>query len=167
MAVGIDERRAAPVCWMCDHPGATQQDYFDELRTTVLKHGWAVQYVESDRTPYAYTIGLHDRGVPELLVSGLPPQRAGRLLNSMARDTVRGNPFTPGQQISVPTGPLIEIVEVQHPDAHMDWAVAFGGPELRAPQLVWADGRGCWPWAVGFGDGRRRQPVLGLRAASE
>ena len=78
-----------------------------------------------------------------------------------------GNPFTPGQQISVPTGPLIEIVEVQHPDAHMDWAVAFGGPELRALQLVWADDRGCWPWAVGFGDGRRRQPVLGLRAASE
>ena len=43
------------MCWMCDHPGATQQDYFDELRSRVQKHGWAVQYVEIDRAPYAYT----------------------------------------------------------------------------------------------------------------
>ena len=57
------------MCWMCDHPGATQQDYFDELRSRVQKHGWAVQYVEIDRAPYAYTIGLHDRGLPELLVT--------------------------------------------------------------------------------------------------
>ena len=48
------------MCWICDHPGATQQDYFEELRSRVQKHGWAVQYVEIDRAPYAYTVGLHD-----------------------------------------------------------------------------------------------------------
>jgi hypothetical protein len=30
--------------------------------------------------------------------------------------------------------------------------------------LVWADERGRWPWAAGWGHGRRRQPVLGVRA---
>lgn len=151
------------MCWMCDHPGSTQQDYLDEVRATMLKHGWAVQYVESDRTPYAYTIGLSDHGLPELLATGIAPQRAVRLLNRVADDALRGEPLTPGARITVPAGPLIEIVEVEHPDAHMDMAVAFYGSELRALQLVWADRGGRWPWAASFGDGRGRQPVLGVR----
>ena len=151
------------MCWMCDHPGATQQDYFDELRSRVQKHGWAVQYVEIDRAPYAYTVGLHDRGLPELLVIGLSPSWAGRLLNIMCPRRHARRSAAPGKQISVPTG-LIEVVEVEHPDAHMNWAVAFGGPDVRALQLVWADDCGRWPWALGFDGGRTRQPVLGVRA---
>jgi len=57
------------MCWTCDRPDASVQDYLDSLRTKMLKNGWAVQYIESDRTPFAYTIGLHDWGLPELLVS--------------------------------------------------------------------------------------------------
>ena len=38
------------------------------------------------------------------------------------------------------------------------------GP-IRAFQLVWADGRGRWPWAADFCDQRSRQPVLGMRTA--
>ena len=131
------------MCWKCDHPGSTVEDYFDELRATIRAQGWAVQFVESDRTPYAYTIGLHDWDVPELLVTGVSPQRAVRLLNRVARDAVCGEMFAPGQQITIPAGPLIEIVKVARPDAHMNFAVAFGGPEVRALQLVWADGRGA------------------------
>ena len=151
------------MCWQCDNPNGTIEEYFDELRATIRTQGWVVQYVESDRTPYAYTIGLHDLGLPELLVTGVSPQRATRLLNKLARDTLRGTTLEPGQQISVPTGPLVEIVEVNHPDAHLNFAVAFGGPDVRGMQLVWADGRGRWPWAPGFCDGRTRQPVLGYR----
>jgi hypothetical protein len=148
---------------MCDHPDASPQEYFGVLRDKMRKTGWAVQYVESGRTPLAYTIGLHDCGLPELLVTGVSPQRAGRLLNTVARDAMRGRTLTPGEQISLRTGPLIEIVELDHPDVHVGWAVAFGGPDVRALQLVWADGRGRWPWAPGFCDGRTRQPVLGFR----
>jgi Domain of unknown function (DUF4262) len=101
--------------------------------------------------------------VPELLATGLSPQRALRLLDAVARKTVSGESLRPGEQIPVPTGPLVEIVEVAHPDAHMGWAVAFGGPEIRALQLVWADGRGRWPWSAEFCDGRATQPVLGPR----
>jgi len=104
------------MCWQCDNPDRTIEDYFDEVRETV------------------------------------------------ARDAVTGNTLTPGQQIKLPAGPLIEIVEMKHPDAHLKFAVAFGGPETRALQLVWADGRGRWPWSAAFCDGRRRQPVLGIRS---
>jgi hypothetical protein len=134
------------------------------LHEKIHKSGWTVQYVESDRRPYAYTIGLHDWSVPELLITGVSPQRALRLLDTGARRLVSGEVLTPGLQIPLSDGPRIEIVEVAHPDAHMGWAVAFGGPEIRALQLVWADGRGRWPWSADFADGRTIQPVLGVRS---
>jgi hypothetical protein len=152
------------MCWQCDNPDRTINDYFDEVRETIRKHGWMVQYVESDRTPFAYTIGLHDWGLPELLITAVSPQRATRVLNTVARDAVSGKSLIPGEQIKVASGPLIEIVEMGHPDAHLNFAVALGGPDIRALQLVWADGRGRWPWSAAFCDGRRRQPVLGVRS---
>ena len=105
-----------------------------------------------------------DWELPELLITAVSPQRATRLLNAVARDALAGKDVTPGSQIKVPAGPLIEIVEMSRPDAHLNFAVAFGGPEIRALQLVWADGRGRWPWSAAFCDGRRKQPVLGVRA---
>jgi hypothetical protein len=149
---------------MCDHPGSTIDDYLDHLHAIVVEHGWAVQYVEDFPTPFAYTIGLRACGLPELLVTGVSPRRANRLLNSVARITLRDEP-KPGERIQLLGGPLVEFVTVDHPDAHMGMAVAFNGIDFQALQLVWADGRGRWPWAAGFNDGRGRQPVLGLRAA--
>jgi hypothetical protein len=98
------------------------------------------------------------------LITGVSAQRAERLLNTVAKDMMGGTVLSPGQKLAVRSGPLVEIVEVANPDAHMEWAMAFGGPEVRALQLVWADGRGRWPWAAAFSDGRARQPVLGTRA---
>ena len=51
------------MCWQCDNPDRTIEDHFDEVRETIRRHGWMVQYVESNRTPFAYTIGLHDWGL--------------------------------------------------------------------------------------------------------
>src|SRR5690349_10614505 len=104
-------------------------DYYDLLQGKIRKAGWAVQYVESDRRPYAYTIGLHDWDVPELLITGVSRHRAVRLLGAMARKLVSGEVLTPGQQVPLPDGPLVEVVEVGHPDVHMRWAVAFGGKD--------------------------------------
>jgi len=152
------------MCWMCDHPGATMQDHLDEVRSKMLRHGWAVHYVEANRTPYAYTVGLTRRDLPELLVTGVSPQGASRLLTSAVEYALRGAALAPGAQWTLRAGPRVEAVEVEHPDAHMGAAVAFFADELRAVQLVWADGRGRWPWAADFCDGGGRQPVLGVRA---
>jgi hypothetical protein len=151
------------MCWKCDHPEATVQEWLEAIRELVEKHGWAVQFVESDRTPYAYTVGLHERGLPELLVTGLPPQSAARLLNSVAAYLLEGGRPVPGELISIAGGSALEVVQVQHPDAHMNVAVAFYGTDLQALQLVWADDRGHRPWCPEFTNGQVRQPVLGVR----
>jgi hypothetical protein len=97
------------------------------------------------------------------MVAAVSPQRATRVLNKVAADCVQGSALNAGRRISVPGGPLLEVVEMSQHDAHLDFAVALCGPDVRALQLVWADGHGRWPWSAEFCDGRRRQPVLGLR----
>ena len=151
------------MCWMCDHPEATVQEWLDAVREMVQKHGWAVQFVESDRMAYAYTVGLHERGLPELLVTGLSPKRATHLLNSVADYLVDGGKPLPGELISIAGGPPLEVVQVQHPDAHMNVAVALYGPDVRALQLVWPDDQGRRPWDPAFSNGKARQSVLGVR----
>ena len=152
------------MCWQCDNPGRTTEDYLDELHDTIDEHGWAVQYVESDRRPFAYTIGLSRWRQPELVVTGVSSRRAVRLLNRVGRMVVAGDPLAPGRQFTIPVGPLVEVVEVDQPDAHLIFAAAIFGPRVTALQLVWADGHGRWPWSADFDEGRGTQPVLGVRA---
>jgi hypothetical protein len=150
---------------MCDHPGSTVADYLDEVRGKISRTGWAVQYVESPQMPFAYTVGLSQYEVPELLMTNVSPQRALRVLNGAAEHLRRGAQLTAGQQFTLCGCPMLEVVEVDHPDVHMTYAVALYGP-IRALQLVWADGRGRWPWASDFCDREGRQPVLGERAGA-
>jgi hypothetical protein len=152
------------MCWQCDHPDATLADYLDVLHAEMIRHGWAVQFVESDRKPFAYTVGLHDCGLPELLITGVHPPRARQVLDTVADYCVCEEPPAPGDEIELPDGRLLEVVEVAQPDAHLAMAVNLFGPEVRALQLVWADARGRWPWGPDFNPGGLRQPVLGRRA---
>jgi Domain of unknown function (DUF4262) len=149
------------MCWKCDHPEATMQEWLDLIYERVQQHGWVVQYVESERTPFAYTIGLHQRGLPELMVTGLPPERATLVLNSVAQYLVEGGRPVPGERMVIGGELLLDFVQVEHPDAHLKFAVSIYGP-LKALQLVWADDRGHRPWCAEFRNGRIRQPVFGV-----
>ena len=153
------------MCWKCDNPGGTTEEYLVELREMMRQHdGWQVQYVEHDERPFAYTVGLHHRGRPELLITGLDADVSNTVLKSIGHMVVDDGTFlAPAMHIDYEDRFLIEVVEVAHPDVHLKFAAAICGPNLRALQLVWADDRGRWPWDAGWGHGRRRQPVLGIR----
>lgn len=154
------------MCWSCDHPDKTREDYLDVLRDIIRRHGWAVQAVEDHRAPFSYTIGLHHRGLPEMLVTGLPPERAAQLLNDAADGVLKQGMPPPGTRLTLLGRQPVEVVEVDHPEAHMYLAYDIArGRSIAARQLVWADALGRWPWARGFDRGIRRQPVLGVRAA--
>ena len=156
------------MCWVCDHPRASRQDWIDHLRETLAEECWVVISVQREkyRPPYSYSVGLTDHGKPEIVVTGLPKQRAADLLNGVAAHLVHAYPPPPGERVPLTDGPLIEIVRVAEPSAHLDLAVELCGPQLSALQLVYADDRGHWPWDRGFRGGRGGQPVLGARADS-
>ena len=78
----------------------------------------------------------------------------------------RRSPTDSGNQVWLPAGTRVELVRIDHPEAHMDMAIGIAGPDISAMQLVWADDRGRWPWSADFDDGRQRQAVLGVRGPS-
>ena len=157
------------MCWQCEHPDATWSDYLDHMRGMVRGFGWAVQGVERFRLhpPWAYTVGLTEAGLPELVATGLSLPRATMLLNDIAaRIFHSGDVPRPGQRIPLIDGPVVEIVELSEPSAHLFTAVGIYGRQISALQLVHADDRGHWPWEVGYRGVRGGQPVLGPRTVS-
>jgi hypothetical protein len=157
------------MCWLCDHPEATESDYLDHVRDLMARSGFMVQGVTGDRrhSPWAYTVGLTPHGKPELVVTGLPVARAARLLNSVGNHLLHADPPRPGEQVQLIDGPKIEIVEVTEPAMLLAIAVALFGPGIRALQVVHADDRGHWPWELGFRGGRGGQPIFGVRASRQ
>jgi hypothetical protein len=156
------------MCWQCDHPDGTRREYLDDVRQEIAKYGWAIQGVRRQgiRPPWVYTVGLTLRGKPEVVVTGLPVGRAADLAHQVAHHF--GHAAVPplGEQVRLRGGPLIELVGVAVPTAHLDVAVELLGPGVRAVQAVHADARGHWPWDRGYRGGRGGQPVLGPRAHS-
>jgi hypothetical protein len=152
------------MCWNCDRPGSTFADYVEQwLLPTIDRHGWAVTAVDGDRlhAPFAYTIGLTEQGLPELVITGLRQERAHEVLQTLARHSIGVEELVPGERRNVcGSDQLLEIVAVPHPEAHLFDAVGLYGPDVHALQLVWEDDRGRWPWDVGF---RGFQPVFGPR----
>jgi hypothetical protein len=156
------------MCWMCANPALTKGDVLARMADQVEEYGWAIQCAQGDRVhpPWAYTVGLTLRGLPELVVTGLKVQDAGDLLDDEAHYVVdHGQALWPGKRLTRTSGCSIEVVELPHPDAHLLTAVEmYRGRSITALQLVWSDDRGHWPWDVGFRGRRGGQPVLGPRA---
>ncbi|GAA0614430.1 DUF4262 domain-containing protein [Kutzneria viridogrisea] len=153
------------MCWQCDHPDLTFEDYLNRIRQIIHTRGWAVQYVEQHEAspPWAYTVGLTEHGRPELVLTGGTAEFSAALLNVVGGHLLHAEPPDPGEQLRFDDGTLVEVVAVTEPAAHLNVAVAMYGDDIQALQLVHADGRGQWPWDSDYRGGRGGQPVLGER----
>ena len=155
------------MCWQCDHPGSTWDDFIDHVSELIAEYGWIVQGIKRDRAhpPWAYTVGLTALNKPEVVVTGMRTNDAVDLLNDVAYHLTHADPPRHGEQIPWPGRALFEVVRVAEPTAHLNVAASIYGPRVQAIQLVHADDRGHWPWDVGWRGMRGGQPVLGARAA--
>lgn len=151
------------MCWTCDHPDVTRDQWADHVRSLIPDGGAMVQAVSGGtRAAVAYTVGLTRVGHDELLVIGIEPQVARPLLNHVAQYVVERSVLRAGETMEA--GPwMLEVVAVPHPEVHLPTAGALYGLEVSAVQLVWADADGRWPWDPGHGGGSGGQPVLGPR----
>ncbi|GGU51270.1 DUF4262 domain-containing protein [Lentzea flava] len=155
------------MCWDCDHPASRMDEHLATLRRCIDARGWAVQVVERDRAhpPWAYTVGLTLRGLPELVVTGMPVLEAGRLLDDTAEHLAHSCVPSPGRRFALEGGPLLEVVRVARPWAHLLVSARLFGEGIEALQLVHADESGNWPWDSSYQGVLGGQPVLGVRAS--
>ncbi len=151
------------MCWACDNPEATWDDYLVGVRSRIASYGFTVQAVEGDRLRcgFLYTVGLTERDEPELVVTGMSQRRGYELLVDLAHHVLHATAWRPGEIVPLVGGPVVQMVRVDVPDAHLIVAGSLYGPALRALQVVWRDDHGRWPWEVGHRAGRGGQPVLG------
>lgn len=153
------------MCTMCDRPDLTRDDVFDSIRAVIARRRFGVVGVEGStrEAEFSYTVGLTEHGLPELVVTGLRPDRATGLLEVWADYLLAGSVVLPGE--SLRTGRwVLEAVQVDRPEQHLLIADEFYGEGVRGLQLVWADPSGRWPWEPRFRARSAGQPLLGARA---
>jgi len=111
------------MCIMCDE-GATLDEVRFNIHGIIDSYGWFIQYVEAFPTSraWAYTIGLMAGWAhPELVVTGVTPQAAARVLNSLGEMIRFGRSFAPDDCQYVPSTGQVHFSDV-HP-AHYDRGV--------------------------------------------
>lgn len=137
--------------------GEFVSEYLERVRSLIDERGWMTQCVVDD-PPYAYTVGLHGGGRPELLIIGMPPESATQFLNLIAHeypdlapgDLIEGVANVAFRAVGVPTHRLRGRVNV---------AKAFYGELPSVLQIQWPCVEGFFPGQDGY-TAFRSQPDL-------
>lgn len=143
--------------------GGRFQRYLHRIATI----GWAVAHVEADAegAGFSHTVGLtRFHGHPELLVSGLAPEDAERLLAELAVAVRDGSWLTAGARFDADSGHRIQLADVANPRRLEDAQAVYGGEAGLVPglQIIWSDQSGHWPWDPAWPGTRYDQPLFGL-----
>src|SRR3954447_13322413 len=130
------------------------REHLDQTRKLIDRHGHAVQAVMGTPTSpgWAYTVGLHRHGLPELIiVGGLTVADQHGILNELALRMRAGERFEAGERESTLLVGF-EAVFVEVADASTeDFAVANRLQSgFRALQVVWPDHDNRFPWEPGY-----------------
>ncbi|WP_028193320.1 DUF4262 domain-containing protein [Salinispora pacifica] len=145
------------------------EEFLQNQQRLINEFGWAVTAVLPDLgesgSTFAYTVGLTEHDLPELVIAGLDPLTAQELLNDMAaRVSSRAERFTHGQRVAdLLAGYDAIIVEGPATDAlHPGAAHArYGKDRVRLQQIVWPDTHSRFPWDDGYEYPAHVQPLLG------
>jgi hypothetical protein len=142
---------------LTDSENELMDEYMDSIVEIIQEHGWAVQWVGGDQenVPFAYTVGLFIKALPEFVVFGLPPHISQPILNDLAARAVKGERVTDGQVLhDVLRGFPAAVVEVIDTTGHLSVANALARSlgiesQVRAWQVVYPDAANRWPWEPG------------------
>jgi hypothetical protein len=143
----------------------------EKLRHDVQQFGWHVMNVlpEGEHPPHSYSIGLFATyGHPEIVVVGLPGNRAHHFINNLADEIKDGATFEAGSRYRhVIEGFDVMFLRVEpamyreHFGRALDY---YGGLGFPVVQMVWPDRHNVFPWERSCDAGiRDLQPVLARR----
>ena len=136
----------------------------------ITTHGWAVTGVFGDEAwaSFSYSTGLTNFSHPELVVTGLPVNLAGIVINLVGERIRSGAVFTAGDQVN-------EVFDDDYPAAFItartrdtERPLALSNliyPRCSALQIVWPDSLERFPWEPGYETPSDVQPLLGMALA--
>lgn len=148
------------------------------IHETIEKNGWAVQGVlatmdQVDPEPtWAYTVGMTDAGLPELMIIGnMRPDTLQTILNNavmqhLKKEIVAGQVLEGVAENPLDGGADIRMqVRAASIDYHVQQALNYYGDpynregRVRVLQIVWPDAKGAYPGSFIY-DERMVQPLI-------
>ena len=137
----------------------------DKIDATIDTHGWIVMTVfptDADGCWFSYTAGLAAKGLPEIILTGLPGEAAQPIINGLAQRMVDGEALptdTPLERILANAyKPILKEIPRGRADEFMiQTKVRY--PRYTALQLFWPDASGRLPWDEGVSPVFRKQQV--------
>ncbi|MDQ1286667.1 MAG: hypothetical protein QG622_232 [Actinomycetota bacterium] len=146
--------------------GQSRGERFDWYVRTIYGLGWAVAHAEGAgrAAGYSHTVGLtRFHGHPELLVSGLEPDDAGRLLGELAASVRAGAWLDAGVMFGADTGHTLQLADVADPQLMADAQLVYASEAGFVPglQVIWSDQSGNWPWDPSWLGTDQDQPLFG------
>jgi Domain of unknown function (DUF4262) len=127
-----------------------------KLLADVRAHGFhVVAILDDEEGPgFAFTVGVYLRTLrPEILIMGIPPDPAHRVLNAIAQRVVEGEALRAGKRYEgFADGKEVmfrPIHESQFPE-YLGYAGWFYRSPFPAIQCVWPDLKGLFPHEPGF-----------------
>jgi hypothetical protein len=146
------------------------QAFLKNVDERIAKHGRMIVMVGSDAeqgTPgYAYTVGLTERGLPEVVAFGLGPE-VHTILNDISQRLMDGKALPRNERLSDVFKDLDAVLQdVPKSLAGEFLRIAFHkyGDKVQCLQLVWPDACGRMPWEAGHDPALRRlQPLLAIQ----
>jgi hypothetical protein len=140
-----------------------QQDIADKI----AQHGFMVMAVGGSHTEpsFAYTIGLTERGHPELIVFGLSARYAHQIIHNVLVEMASEVPADGVLVENVANMPLVlRTVLDTEAEKYCVQGAYYYNARLKAPrymQLVLPDANGRFPWDDGYAATTRKiQPEL-------
>lgn len=160
------------------HTLTPHDEFLFDVETDIGTHGYHITGVLADLhgPGYTYTIGHLLEGQPELVIVGLPDDRAQALFWLLHHVREHGTQLAVGPRATYETE-LADFCLLPVPPVHWtqltgdlsgipSYYRAIGRTGLLAGgvlQVVWADGNGCLPWDQGADPALvEAQPVLAL-----
>ena len=126
-----------------------------QIDARVQSRGWVVIMVPPERATepaLAYTVGLRDRALPEVFMTGLPLEVMEQALSLLARRVLDGESFAPETPIDrilqVPV--MLRHVHAELARPYVSAANDRVGRPMDALQLLWPDPAGLFPDQLGF-----------------
>lgn len=135
----------------------------DALSESIIAaHRWMVRAVVASRTGFCYTIGLHNLGLPELIMFGTSQQLGAHLLNDVAHcmeKALADNTVFLGKQSMENWELPLYLLPVSE-ELVKDYAcAAIHRSEGKATyvQVCLPDPNGVFPWEAGFNEDFRQK----------
>lgn len=146
------------------------RNYRQRMEDIIERCGFMVQSVfptadDPEGLPYSYTIGLHDQGLPELVVIGLPGDVGLTLLNDVAaylKEKRKSGGDSTGEFTS-PAWPVsFHIIDAATAAAE-EFATGARRRSTGAAkylQVIWPDKNGQFPWNANASDSYKQSQVV-------